>query len=205
MKIHLVKWLKMPADEQRQGLERLLDTAENLFIEKGYSAIKLKHIAEKMGVRESSIYYHFPKGKEALFVAVMKRTFARHQHGIQEALRQSSDDWVAQLLAIATWLLSQPPLDVMRMSASDLPAIDAQVATEIEETIYESVNLPIRHILENAVAQNRAQIADCDLIAGVFVSMIASLDVIKGDWNPRSKTEMAEILIHSWVQGLGKR
>jgi len=192
----------MPALESGHGLERLLDAAESHFIERGYSAVKLKHIADQIGVKESSIYYHFPKGKEALFVAVMKRTFLRHREGINEAIGDSGDDWVDQLRAVCHWLVSQPAIDVMRMNKSDLPAIDAGSAFELEEEIYESVNLPIRLILERAVGQGKAQVADTDLIAGVFVSMVSSIDIIKGAWNPKSKIEMVDLLLESWVQGL---
>jgi TetR/AcrR family transcriptional regulator, cholesterol catabolism regulator len=202
MKIHSVKEAEMPPDEAGQGLERLLDAAETLFLEQGYSAIKLKHIAEKIKVRESSIYYHFPKGKEQLFVAVMKRNFERHREGIANAIANAGEDWVAQLRAVGYWLISQPAIDVMRMSKSDLPAIDPATAHEIEEEIYSAVNLPILTILEKAHAQGKANVPDSDLIAGIFVGMVASIDVIKSAWNQKSKTEMVDVLIDSWVNGL---
>lgn len=195
----------MPTDDHKDGLERLLDAAETLFMERGYSAIKLKHIAERVGVKESSIYYHFPKGKEALFVAVMQRNFGRHQHGIQKAIDEAGEDWVAQLRGVAYWLASQPPMDVMRMSKSDLPAIDPTVAFDLEERIYAAVNLPIRQILERADAEGKAHVPDCDLIAGIFIGMVSSIDVIKAGWNDKSKTEMIDVLIHTWVHGLARK
>ncbi|MDX2074856.1 MAG: TetR/AcrR family transcriptional regulator [bacterium] len=192
----------MPEEKVGQGLERLLYAAEALFMERGYSAVKLKHIAEQIGVKESSIYYHFPKGKESLFIAVMNRNFARHNEGIKNAIMSAPDDWVSQLRAVGYWLVSQPAIDVMRMSKSDLPSIDAQASFELEEGIYEAVNLPIRHILERANEEGKATIPDCDLVAGIFVGMVSSIDVIKGAWNPKSKVEMVDILIDTWVNGL---
>jgi AcrR family transcriptional regulator len=192
----------MPSQEPKPGLERLLEAAEALFIEQGYSAVKLKHIAEQIEVKESAIYYHFPKGKEALFIAVMQRNFARHQVGIQAALQQAGMDWIAQLRAIGYWLVSQPALDVLRMSKADLPAIDAVAAAQMEETIYTAIHLPIRQVLDHAVQRGLANVADTDLVAGVLIGMIAALELIKPAWNPKSKIEMVDILLDSWINGL---
>lgn len=192
----------MPVEEGREGLERLLEASELLFTERGYSAVKLKHIAERIGVKESSIYYHFPKGKEELYIAAMQRSFMRHREGIAQAIENAGEEWVEQLRSVCYWLVSQPPIDVMRMSKSDFPAIDTQSAFELEETIYESVNLPIRLILEQADKQGKAEIADADLIAGMFVGMAGSIHIIKEAWNKRSRVEMVDVLLDSWVRGL---
>ncbi|MDZ4769386.1 MAG: TetR/AcrR family transcriptional regulator [Chloroflexota bacterium] len=185
-----------------ESRERLLNAAEALFIDSGFAAIKLKHIAERLGVKESSIYYHFPKGKEDLFVAVMHRSLSRHRHGVSAAIAAAGDDWIAQLRAVCHWLVSQPAMDVMRLSKSDLPAIDPAAALEIEEAIYTSVNLPIKQILDQAAQSGHASIADSDLLAGMLIATVASIDIIKSRWNPRSKIEMVDILLDSWVDGL---
>jgi TetR/AcrR family transcriptional regulator, cholesterol catabolism regulator len=186
------------------GYERLMDVAESLFIERGYAAVKLKHIADPLGVKESSIYYHFPKGKEALFIAVMRRNIERHQKGIQEAIEEAGEEWVEQLKAVGYWLVSQPPIDVMRMSKSDLPSIESSFAVELEEAMYESVIFPLHQILQQAHDKSHAQVEDPDLIAGIFVGMVSSIDVIKKSWNKKSKQEMVDVLIESWVKGLRK-
>jgi len=201
MKIKSVFGGVMPND-LNQSRERVLDAAEALFIASGYATIKLKHIAERLEVKESSIYYHFPKGKEELFVAVMHRTFNRHRVGIAQAIHAAGEDWVAQLRAVCHWLISQPALDVMRMSKSDLPAIDPLVAYELEEEVYVALNLPIREILERAHESGKAVVPDADLIAGMVIGMVGAIDIIKGTWNPKTKTEMVDILLESWVNGL---
>lgn len=185
--------------------ERMLDAAETLFIDSGFSAIKLKHIAERLGVKESSIYYHFSKGKEELFIAVMHRTLNRHRKGIEAAISTTHGDWIAQLRAVCHWLISQPAMDVMRMNKSDLPAIDSAAALDIENAIYEAVNLPIRQILEDAAQGGQAVVPDADLIAGMFISLVGTVDLIKPAWNPRPKKEMMDILFDSWMTGLQRK
>jgi AcrR family transcriptional regulator len=52
--------------------ERILDAAEDLFAEKGYSATSLGDVADRVGIRSPSLYNHF-RNKEALYAAVLER------------------------------------------------------------------------------------------------------------------------------------
>lgn len=52
--------------------DRILDAAEDLFAEKGYSATSLGDVADRVGIRSPSLYNHF-KNKEALYQAVLER------------------------------------------------------------------------------------------------------------------------------------
>ena len=52
--------------------DRILDAAEDLFAEKGYSATSLGDVADRVGIRSPSLYNHF-KNKEALYEAVLER------------------------------------------------------------------------------------------------------------------------------------
>ncbi|NQX87978.1 MAG: TetR/AcrR family transcriptional regulator [Halioglobus sp.] len=59
----------------RSTPERILDAAEDLFAEKGYSATSLGDVADRVGIRSPSLYNHF-KNKEALYEAVLERLLA---------------------------------------------------------------------------------------------------------------------------------
>lgn len=52
--------------------DRILDAAEDIFAEKGYSATSLGDVADRVGIRSPSLYNHF-KNKEALYEAVLER------------------------------------------------------------------------------------------------------------------------------------
>ena len=59
-------------EDSRTTAERILDAAEDLFAEKGYSATSLGDVADRVGIRSPSLYNHF-RNKEALYEAVLER------------------------------------------------------------------------------------------------------------------------------------
>lgn len=65
---------KRKAPEQVNGdtADRILDAAERLFAERGYSAVSTRTITEAAGVNTAALHYHFGS-KEAVLDAVFKR------------------------------------------------------------------------------------------------------------------------------------
>ena len=104
-------------------LQRILDAAEAQFSERGYVPVRLRDIAAAIGAKHTVLYYYLPGGKEQLYVDVMTRSLQRHRLGMEAAIAQAGPDLRRQMQAVAAWLLSQPPLNLARMEASDFPAI----------------------------------------------------------------------------------
>ena len=63
--------------------QRILDAAEDLFAEKGYSATSLGDVADRVGIRSPSLYNHF-KNKEALYEAVLARLLVDFSAPLEE-------------------------------------------------------------------------------------------------------------------------
>src|ERR1043165_83245 len=61
-----------PKDLAGDVQARILDAAQQLFLEKGFRSASIDEIAELAPASKPTIYAHFP-GKEALFAAVVAR------------------------------------------------------------------------------------------------------------------------------------
>lgn len=70
-----------------ETIRKILDTAERLFIEKGYDRASLQDILEETGLSKGAIYHHFAS-KEDIFYSVCDRIGRRNG----EVLAQVRDD-----------------------------------------------------------------------------------------------------------------
>ena len=61
-----------------QTVERILDAAQRLFLEKGYEATTIQDIVDELGgLTKGAVYHHF-KSKEEIMDAVEDRMFAEN-------------------------------------------------------------------------------------------------------------------------------
>ena len=72
------------------GRERILNVAEELFVESGYRAVSIRDIAQACNVTNAALYYHFPN-KAALFREVMERYAQRFQDQLKEAINTAGN------------------------------------------------------------------------------------------------------------------
>jgi AcrR family transcriptional regulator len=193
------------SNDNSEARERVLDAAERLFAERGYKPVTLRDIAAEVGIRHTSLYHHVPEGKEQLFIEVTERNLARHRQGLTTAIARAELEVQAQLRAVADWLLSQPPLDTVRMTYSDMPAIDVSHRVRLSDLAYESLVGPVAEAL--LAAQNRGEIAHHDmwLVAGGLVGMIGSLHSIPEEETPDIRRTVAYEMLDILLRGLRPR
>ena len=122
--------------------QRVLDVAEQLFMERGYAAVTLRDIADALGMRQASLYYHFPDGKEQLFVAMAERVFERHRMGMEQAVGAAGPEIGAQLHAVARWFGSQPAINFIGMMHADMPALSADQRASVARRLCGHVRSP---------------------------------------------------------------
>src|SRR5882672_3367680 len=67
---------RSPADRPRARKEEILDVATRLFAERGYDGASMNDVAERVGMRKASLFYHFAT-KDALYEAVLNRLIER--------------------------------------------------------------------------------------------------------------------------------
>lgn len=84
--------------------QRIVQAAEGLFYENGYTATGLDRILTAAGITKGNFYYHF-KSKEALLLAVIDEHFAQRRDAIAELFAKGQDKPLETLFAVMDLLL----------------------------------------------------------------------------------------------------
>ena len=184
--------------------DRLLDAAERLFMMKGFAAVTLRDIGQDLGLTHASLYYHFPGGKEELFVAVTKRNILRHGQALRVAMG-SEGDIRDRLYSAAEWFLSQPPIDLIRMAQSDMPALRKESAGMLMGLMYGQVLLPMQDVLQEADETGEIHCANPALVGSALIGMLESFHSMPPTAVRGSTTEMAKEMIDVLLRGLSYR
>lgn len=180
--------------------ERVLNVAERLFSERGYTGVTLRDIATELGMRQASLYHHVPGGKEELFVEVTERGLARHQHELERAIESAGADLRQRLAASGDWLLSQPPINLARITRSDMPAISPAHAERLGQALYQAVLAVLERIFTDA----GIHAPHPTLLAGSFLSIVEAIHDAQR-YTDMPRTEMLRSMIDVLLYGLSPR
>lgn len=70
--------------------EKILDVSLELFSKRGYSAVSIRDICKDVGIKESSVYYHF-ENKQSIFDELLNK-FSEIARGMMAQLENSLTD-----------------------------------------------------------------------------------------------------------------
>ena len=191
-----------PEQGESEARERVIAVARQLFSEHGYQAVTLRDIGQALGIRHTSLYHHFPQGKEELFVEVTARRMGVYRQGLEVAIQQAGSDWRDCLYAAALWLLNQPAMHLGRMLQADMSQISAEAAVKLKEIIFASLLLPLNAVLQVALAHNPEKLQRSLTIAGMFYSLIEGIDNLPASYIEGTKEELVEVVLDVFINGL---
>ncbi|HLG75016.1 MAG TPA: TetR/AcrR family transcriptional regulator [Ktedonobacteraceae bacterium] len=187
-----------------QAHEQVLLVAGRLFCERGYASVTMRDLAEALNMRQASLYYHAPEGKEQLFAEVIEQDLTRRFAGIERAIAQTEPQIGKQLRAVALFLISQPPLDLVRFFRSDLPALSELKAYRLLKLAHRTLIAPCEDLFNDAYQRGEIRLADATLMAATFLS---NIDVIHEmhRYKPTPKEVLVQDMLDAFLDGLRRR
>jgi TetR/AcrR family transcriptional regulator, cholesterol catabolism regulator len=201
------RWEPTPRWERRY--REVLDAVAAIFAEKGYAGASTRDIAERLGVRQASLYYYFPSKERALgavcelgvkdFIANLEEIIAQ-PNSATEKLRRAIANHLAPLR-------THPHADyvcVFLRHRHELPDGPRQAVAALARTYQDLIERLFREGIEAGAfrADLDAKLATLALL-GLCNSVITSRGV------PRSATvdamieEYARIVVNGVVAGGG--
>ena len=183
--------------------ERVLVVASELFMEFGFKAVSMRQIAQRLDMKPSAIYYHFPDGKNALFDAVIDHNMSQQKASLDEAIANTSSDLSQQLVAIANWFVNQHSVDMMRLLRMDVQHVSEDYEDQIVQKITESLMQPLIDVFQKA--NNTAQIRPLDplILAGTFIASMNWISfVITAERMNKSKSALIDETVSIFLNGI---
>ncbi len=126
--------------------ERILDSAEALFAQKGFRAVSVREITSAARCNLAAVNYHFGN-KESLYLEVFRSRWVPRARRVQESFRKSlaaqdSDSPEAVVSALAKAFLEGPLSDEERLRHSQLMTREMTQPTKAFELVAEQVMQP---------------------------------------------------------------
>jgi AcrR family transcriptional regulator len=191
--------------------EQILDAAAHLFVERGYSATSTRAIADEVGIRQASLYYHFPR-KEQILELLLMRTVEPSMI-VADYLETSGFPAAVRLTALVTFdsrqLFTAPhnvgslyllpevrngPFEPFRIERSSLRALYARLISE---------SIDSRMDAELAGPSDGAPRPSLDYLVDVVFGMVESVITIRADRSEDDATVLTTTIAESCLRVLG--
>jgi len=126
----------------------LVDVAERLFTENGYSATSLDAIVAGADVTKGALYHHF-SGKQAIFEAAFERVESRATAGIASAKDEHRDPWEKAQAGLRAFLEAVQEPAYRQIVISDGPSVlgHERYREQEERSTYAIVDEIVRSVL----------------------------------------------------------
>ncbi|MGD0167978.1 MAG: helix-turn-helix domain-containing protein [Gaiellaceae bacterium] len=142
--------------------ERILDTALDLFIERGYEKTSLRELAERVGITKAALYYYF-SSKEELLKTLVEPLFAAQERAM-DLLKGNPgrEAWSKAIAAVTEWLLPQRRLfELLENNESALHAMT-------QDAGHLNAHLAMHERLDAILSDKSMPLADRLRIAGAI-------------------------------------
>ena len=193
--------------------EQILAAAAHLFVERGYSATSTRALADEVGIRQASLYYHFPR-KDQILELLLMRTVEPSLR-VADHLQFSESPAAVRLTALVTFdtrqLLAAPhnvgslyllpevrsgPFEPFRIERSRLRGLYARL---ISESLDMADIGPARQ-------DDGSQRPSLDHLVDVVFGMVESVIIIRADGSGGSNgdtTALTATIAESCLRVLG--
>jgi AcrR family transcriptional regulator len=171
---------------------QLLDTAAELFAERGYEGVSMRDIAKPVGVTQANLYYHF-EGKADLIEATLGHVFGARAERLEAWLPGRHDHPVR---AFAHWLVRTLMTDRVfsRLLYRELIDGDDQRIESLAQTVLKK---PFE-LLVSAIMRDRtptAARATALSIIGCAIGQVLVLPLTPGLAGAAPGSETADVLV----------
>lgn len=153
---------------------RILDEAQALFSERGYVGTTVQQVASKLGITKAALYYHFPHGKEEIFVELMRRHLRRLHAGLEHELTGQATAR-GRLEAMAEYIARNAPAGDVEKLRRELIHIGEAHRASLREEFHALVVQTIHNVLRAGVEGGELREHDSEFVTWVFLNSVCGV------------------------------
>lgn len=197
-------------DRDGETKRQILKAAEELFLAKGFKGVSMKDVAEAVEVTSAALYYHFPGGKQDLFVSMIQEMFEEWNRGL--FLVVTPDQTLREKLTSLTKYLFTLPFDRMPMLMRDMheQVIDHQTRRQMMMQKQFELLQWLSRIFQSAI--DAGEITDtvpahvlATMYEGMSISLLRSKHLAMGGAEQLDVDVLARQVASVLLDGIGKK
>lgn len=153
-------------------IAQILDSAQQLFVNKSYDDITMAEIAQEANVTKGAIYYHF-NSKEELFLCMMERYLENLQTLLKEPVEQTGTarERLANLTALYFGLPSAEQR-VVQLVRRESNRFEEDMREKIITAYQKALPDQIEMIIREGIAAGEIMAGDSRLLTWHFIAIV---------------------------------
>lgn len=206
-----LKKQRVPNEIRREtSTRRVLDSALNLFVTRGYDATSMVDVAQGAGLTKGAVYFYF-KDKLSLLQALLERTEAALFDPIFSQMAEGENTATDQIIMLTNWFarvgVNSPELPLLHVLVSlQMNQRNNPVEAQVKKT-YERLHNKIAEVVQHG--QRSGEFSDetpPQIQAAIFASLIDGLLLEWHRWGDRvDGKQLADGARQFILQGLSAR
>jgi len=196
--------------ERLSGEERraqIINTALDIFAEKGFNGTRTREIAQRAEISETLIFQHF-KNKQELYLAIFKEFVSHHPAipELEQKTKKKDDIGVFKEVALHIVKYSRQDPRIIRLSLfSALEGLHLRDSKEAPPTLSEFLGKYIQQRIEDGDFKKvNSQITARLFIEAILMYLLDQKVAITGPAIPFTEKKAVETLVTIFLSGLKK-
>jgi len=181
--------------------EAIIRKAEEMFFSRGFQSVTMLAIAQQMGVKPASLYYHFTGGKEEIYLEVIKSRVKSFKSAIESiAFRETELETI--LLEFGYWYVKQPPMNMNLIAEFDMPHLTPRGRAIAMKSVGEFVFEPLRQLFLKYSGSLRNDLDPYQMV-GTFNLLLYSTKT-SATMSGKKPRELIEYCVSVFLDGVRK-
>ena len=183
----------------RETRDKLLNAAEEIFLEKGYDNATTREISARADLGAGTFYVHF-RDKRAVYDALVRRANREMHRKWLEARKpaMSVEEQVVAALRVSFDYFRENA-DLARLILIDGPPVDAEYTMRL----HSGIGAELHEILKNGIESRRVS----EIEPAILATVVMGIAVVMGRWvlspqAPANAREIEDEIIRFCVRGM---